>query len=145
MPIVTDDDIQIHLPVDKLKLEDVPDSVTDAVLDAERVIKGRLSGVYAPLTLAAWASPETTPQHIRAIGGRLAAALIYSTRLSGERTDIDFYAQGKYNEAMNMLELVATGQVTLPEVTEIIDTGARLSINHFTALPDPKFAMDSEF
>lgn len=145
MPIIDDDDVQIHLPVDKVKLDDVPDSVVQAVLDAERVIKGRLSGIYAPLTLAAWATPQTTPEYIRGIGGRLAAALLYAVRFSHVSTDSTAYAQSLYNEAMNMLELVATGAVTLPEVTEVVDTGAHLSTSHFTALPEPKFTMDAEY
>jgi hypothetical protein len=42
--------------------------------------------------------------------------------------------------------MVADGTVTLLEVEEVVDTGQHLSTNHFVqGLPDPKFAMDSEF
>src|SRR5687768_5769838 len=132
MPLITEDDIQVHLPVDRLKLEDVPDSVTDAILDAERVIKGRLSGVFAPTTLAGWTTPETTPNYIRAIAGRLAAALLYRVRWKGVSVGDPEAAQQTYLEGTDMLELVAAGAVTLPEIEETINTGARLSTNHFT-------------
>jgi hypothetical protein len=144
MPIISDDDIQVHLPVDKLVVEEVPDSITEVKLDAERVIKGRLSGIYTPVTLAGWSTPETTPETIRAIGGRLAAALLFRLRKSESDEDPE-QAQVKYLEGTQMLELVATGAITLAEVEEVIDTGGRLSINHFTEMPDPKFTMDSVF
>jgi hypothetical protein len=123
----------------------VPDSVTEVKLDTERIIKGHLSGTFAPLTLAGWSTPELTPSYIRAIGGRLAAALLYRLRLSQDFPDDSAYALLKYTEGMEMLNLVVAGSVTLPEVLETVDTGAHLSINHFTPLPDPKFTMDAEY
>jgi hypothetical protein len=145
MPLIDDNDIQVHLPVDKLKLEDIPDSVTEVKLDVERIIKGHLSGTFAPLTLAGWSTPGSTPEYVRAIGGRLAAALLYRLRLSQDYPDDSAYALLKYSEGMDMLNLVVAGSVTLPEVVETVDTGAHLSVNHFTELPDPKFTMDDVY
>lgn len=145
MALIDDNDIQVHLPVDKLLLEDVPDSVTEVVLDVERIIKGRLSGTFEPLTLAEWSTPNETPEYIRAVGGRLAAALIYRLRTAQDFPDDPEYALNKYNEAMAMLDLVVAGTVTLPEVEEEVDTGEHLSVSHYVPLPDPKFTMELEF
>lgn len=147
MALVDDTDIQVHLPVDKFNISasDFPDDLTKVKLDIERVVKGRLSGVYSPTTLAGWSSHNNTPSYIRALSGRLAAALLYRLRLAEDYPEDADYAKAKYREGMQMLELVADGIVVLPEVDEEVDTGRRLSTNHFVALPDPKFAMDSEF
>lgn len=147
MSIVSDADIQVHLPADKfdIVLDDYPDDLTKVKLDVERVVKGRLSGTFAPLTLADWSVAESTPELIRAIGGRLAAALLYSLRLAEDYPEQADYARRKYREGIDMLEGVAEGAYTLPEVTEVVNTGRRLTQNNFVALPEPKFAMDSEF
>jgi hypothetical protein len=144
MSLIEESDVQVHLPVDKLQLEEVPDSLTEVWLDVERVIKGRLSGVYTPTTLAAWSTPDTTPEYVRAIGGRLAAALIYRLRLAQDYPDDAEYALLKYNEAMSMLDLLAGGDIILPE-TELPDTGAHLSTGHYVVGVDPKFTMDDEY
>ena len=145
MPLIDDNDIQVHLPVDKLQLEDVPDSMTQVVLDTERIVKGQLSGTFSPTTLSEWLTPETTPEYIRAAAGRLAAALLYRLRIAQDFPDDTEFALLKYREGMDMLSMVIAGAVTLPEVDEEVDTGAHLSVNHFTELPEPVFTMDSEF
>ncbi len=145
MALVDNNDIQAHLPVDKLVLESIPDSLDEVNLDVERVIKGYLSATYSALTLASWADPDTTPEYIRAIGGRLAAAFIYRLRLAQDFPDDAEYARLKYDEAMAMLQLVVTGAVVLPEVDETVDTGGHLSTGHYTVSDEPKFTMDSVF
>lgn len=145
MALVTDDDIQVHLPVDKLVVEDIPDSLAGVHLDIERVIKGYLSATFSPVTLASWADPDSTPEYIRAIGGRLGAAFIYRERLAQDFPDDAEYARIKYDEAMAMLELVRTGAVALPEVDEDVDTGGHLSTGHYVVGEEPKFTMDSVF
>jgi hypothetical protein len=144
MSLVAETDVQVHLPVDKLKLEDIPDSLTSVWLDVERVIKGRLSGVYTATTLAAWSTPDTTPEYVRAIGGRLAAALIYRLRLSQDYPDDTEYALQKYNEAMSMLDMLASGDIVL-EDGEIPDTGVHLGTGHYIVSDTPKFTMDDEY
>ncbi len=145
MALIDDTDIQVHLPVDKFLLEDLPDELSKVKLDVERIIRGRLSNTFSPTTLAGWSTPATTPEYIRALGGRLASALLYSLRLAQDYPDDTDYARRKYREGMQMLEMVADGLVLLPEVSEIIDTGARLTTGNYTILPDPKFTMDSVF
>ncbi len=142
---IHDDDVQVHLPVDKFLLADYPQDVAKAKLDSERIIKGRLSGTFSPLTLAGWDSPNTTPETIRAIGGCLTAALMYRNRLAQDWPEEADYARLKYLEAMQMLEMIVTGGIVLPEVTEEVNTGMRLTEANFTQLPDPVFTMDREF
>jgi hypothetical protein len=144
-PIVDDTDIQVHLPVDKFLVSDYPNDLVKTKLDVSRVIFGRLSGTFSPATLAGWADPASTPETIRAIGGRLGAALMYRNRLAEDYPEDADYAQLKYREAMMMLEMIVTGEITLPEVIEEVNTGARLTEANFVALPDPKFTMDMEF
>lgn len=145
MPLIDDTDIQTHLPVDKFLLSEMPDDLTKVKLDIERVIRGRLSGTFTPLTLAGWSSPSTTPEYIRAIGARLAAALLYRLRLAQDDPDDIEYARIKYREGMQMLEMVADGVIVLPEVLEPVDTGRRLTGLNFTAVSDPVFTMDREY
>jgi hypothetical protein len=144
MPLVDDNDVQVHLPVDKFLLEDLPDSVTQVELDVERVIKGTLSGTFSPTTLAGWSTPSNTPEYIRAIGGRLAAAFVYRLRLIEDWPDTPEYFQNLYAEAMSMLQNVVNGLVTLPEVVEIVDTGAHITAANYTPT-DPVFSMEDEF
>ena len=110
------DDINTHLPTDKLDVTD--DAATAAVnlfeIDVDRLIKGTLSGVFAPTTLASWISPATTPQWIRGAAGRLIAGFYYAQRYSEDLASESSYAQGLYNEGMCMLEQVRNGDVILP-------------------------------
>ena len=144
-PIVDDTDIQVHLPVDKFLVTDYPNDLAKTKLDVSRVIFGRLSGTFSPTTLASWVDPANTPETIRAIGGRLGAALMYRNRLAEDYPEDADYAQLKYREAMAMLEMIVTGEITLPEVSEVVNTGLRLTEANYVQLPDPVFTMDSEF
>lgn len=145
MAVIDKNDIQTHLPVDKLLVDAVPDSITEIELDVERVVKGELSGTFEPLTLAAWDTPDHTPAYIRAAGGRLGAALLYALRLAQEFPGYTDYAQHKYDEGMEMLAKVVGGLVTLPEVPEIVDTGGHLTTANYNVSSDPVFSMDMEF
>ena len=143
MPLVDDADVQIHLPVDKLKVEEIPDDLSNAKLDAERIIRGYLAGVIDSATLATWTTPALTPEIIRAVGGRLTAALIYRTRYSESSLDDPEYAQNKYNEAMAMLQNIIDGSLIIPGVdtTEVDNT--YFWPNDTTS--DPVFAMDDVY
>src|SRR5580765_7875989 len=109
MPLIDDADVQIHLPVDKLKVENVPDDLSDAKRDAERIVRGYLTGSVDPLVLASWTTPATTPETIRAIAGRLCAALLYRIRFSEATTDYAEYARVLYDEAIMMLNQIISG------------------------------------
>jgi hypothetical protein len=138
------DDVNMHLPTDKLEMEGPELDLFG--LDAERVIRGYLAGVIAPTTLAGWASPTQTPELIRAIAGRLIAAFYYRERYSEDSLDDPLYAQVKYNEAMELLRGVISGTVVLVEAPETSTVlGAHFSSEDFypNATDDgPIFTMD---
>lgn len=147
MAIVADTDIQIHLPVDKLKVEELPDALGDVKIDVERIIRGYLAGVIDSATMATWTTPTAVPAIIRAVGGRLGAALIYRLRYSEDSVDDPSYAQMKYNEGMRMLQDIISGAITIEELPDD-DTGA-FSNEFFLPNNDttdtPKFTMGAQF
>jgi hypothetical protein len=143
MPLVDDADVQIHLPVDKLKVEEIPDDLSDAKRDAERIVRGYLTGSIDPLVLASWTTPATTPETIRAIAGRLAAALIYRIRYSEATTEFAEYAQMLYNEAMEMLQQIVAGTLDIPGVETPQFDNSYFTPNDLTG--EPKFAMDDVY
>jgi hypothetical protein len=108
------DDINTHLPQDKLHVQDANEQVQKHQVDVDRVIKGYLSSTFQPVTLAEWADPASTPGFIRSIAGRLVAAWHYARMYSEDVADWDrTYPQRLYNEAMAMLEEVRSGAVDL--------------------------------
>jgi len=141
MAIIDDVDIQTFLPIDKLNLDNLPDDVEAAKLDAERIIRGYLATVFQPATLASWASPETTPGQIRAIAGRFAASRIYRTRYSEDDLDDPEFAQVLYNEAMNMLNGVLTGKIVLDDVDDTASTFDNTFFYPNSTTEDPYFTM----
>lgn len=146
MPLVDDGDVQIHLPVDKLKVEEIPDDKAKAYEDAERIVKGYLSGVFTPVTLAGWDTPENTPPQIRAVAGRFAAALIYRVRYSESSLDDPTYAQNKYNEAMAMLQGIIDGSIVLEGVDEpALEFTDEWFFPTDAATDQPKFTMSGRF
>jgi len=137
-------DIQNFLGDDKI-------IVTDALaakpnIEAERLIRGQLAGLFTPLTMSGWNSPENTPELIRGIAGRLAAAFIYRATYSEEGTDVPEYAQVLYNEAIQMLMDIKDGTLTVVDGggDPIDSSGGLLSF-----FPDntttPAFTMDQVF
>lgn len=155
MPVVpilaSIDDINTHLPVDKLDASAAGADVVAAInlfeIDVNRLIKGYLSGVFNPTTLASWADPATTPQWIRQIAGRLIASFWYASRYSEDIPTESPYAQTLYTEAMSMLECVRTGEVIIPiaeaPLPNTIFSEAFFQPNSQST--PPKFSMDTVF
>ena len=144
MPLVDDADVQIHLPVDKLKVEEIPDDLIKAKEDADRIVRGYLAGVVASAVLGTWVIPATTPTIIRAIAGRFTAALIYRTRYSENSLNDPEFAQNKYNEAMAMLNKIISGELVIDGVdpgTDFDNTWFEPNANSI----DPIFTMVSQF
>lgn len=112
MALVDDNDINVHLPTDKISAEE-GDLLEEIKEDIERIIKGYLAGHVDAAILVTWATPDTTPATIRAIGGRLGAAFIYRKRYSEDSLDDPQYAQFKYNEAMQMLQMIISGDIVI--------------------------------
>jgi phage gp36-like protein len=144
MPFVSDADVQVHLPYDKLKIETIPDDLIQCKLDSERIVRGYLAGVVDSAVLASWATPETTPEVIRAITGRFCAALIYRTRYSENRLGDPEFAQNKYQEAMDLLMKVINGTLPIPDV----EIGTNFDNTWFwpnDTTDDPKFTMADQY
>jgi len=141
---VDDADVQIHLPVDKIRVEEVPDDLARAKEDSERIIRGYLAGIIDAAVLALWADPETTPAQIRAIAGRLTAALLYRLRFSEQSLDDPEYAQTKYNEAMKMLQDIIAGNLIIDGITDT----TQFDNTYFEPndnSDDPKFTMAGRY
>lgn len=153
MPFATLDDVNMHLPTDKLEMKQ---PTLDLVgVDAERIIRGYLANVYSPLTLAGWTDPTVTdpivagyvPRLIKAIAGRFIAAFWYRERYSEDSLDDPQYAQLKYNEAMTLLNGVIAGEIVLDDVVETAETGTSLTSADFwpnNTDSGPMFSVDDK-
>jgi hypothetical protein len=143
VPLATLDDVNVFLGDDKLQALEADDDSSQ--VDAERIIKAKLSGTYSPVVLAGWTTPETTPETIRAVAGRLVAALYYARAYSEETVTTPAYSQKLYDEAMMILCKIVDGLISLPEVpdAEQPNTGGRLTGDDFLPNSDtqPKFTM----
>jgi len=113
VPLASLDDINVHLPTDKIEVDSALYELLQ--LDAERIVRGYLSGQIASTTLATWTSPASTPELIRAIAGRLVASFWYRERYSEDSLDDPIYAQTKYNEAIQWLQNIIDGTMLLPD------------------------------
>ena len=145
MPLASLDDVNMHLPTDKLEIEQPELDLFG--LDAERIVRGYLAGVIPATTLALWASPDDTPELIRAIAGRLIAAFYYRERYSEDSLEDPIYAQTKYNEAMALLQGIIDGSITLVDLPDPILTTDRFTADNFypNSMDDgPVFTMDDK-
>lgn len=137
MPFATLDDVNMHLPTDKLEMQQPTLDLKG--VDAERIIRGYLASVYSAVTLAGWTDPTETdplaigyvPQLIRAIAGRFIAAFWYRERYSEDSLDNPQYAQGLYDEAMAMLQGIIAGTLVLDDVTELPESTTSLTQEDF--------------
>lgn len=121
MALASLDDVNVHLPQDKLAAEE--SDLEFFQVDAQRIIKGYLAGVdpFTPQVLAGWDGPDNTPETIRAIAGRLIAAAYYANRFSEEDPDVPAYSQKLYNEGMAMLVGVMNGTIEIEEVSTNVE------------------------
>lgn len=146
--LATLEDVNGFLP-DLVEITDGDDKQFQ--VDAQRVIKSQLAGVFTPLVLTGWDTPANTPQLIRGIAGRLIAAKWYSIEFSQETTEIPRYAQGLYNEAIAMLADIKRGAlIVVDDSNNPIGTGSELDltsadINPNNSSPEPVFTMGMEF
>jgi hypothetical protein len=153
MAYATLDDVNMHLPTDKLEMQ----SPTLALVgvDAVRIIRGYLANVYSAATLAGWTDPSETdsdvvgyvPQLIRAIAGRFIAAFWYRERYSEDSLDDPQYAQRKYDEAMALLMGVVNGTIILDDVAEEPETSTGLTSDDFfpnDSDAGPMFSVDDK-
>lgn len=142
-------DVLTYLPTDR-----IPTNSSDIAgyqLSTERIIKGYLVGIFTASTMAAWTTPDTTPQIIREVAARMIAGYRYRDRTSEETPGAIeelSYGQRLYNEAMAMLNDVRSGQLDVIGVdgSTVIDTSSTSEIAGF---PDntttPTFTMGATF
>lgn len=107
-------DINVHLPQDKIDVDGA--QYASLQLDAERIVRGWLSGYVDAAILSSWSEPDLTPDIIRAAAGRFVAAFRYRERYSEDSLDDPEYAQNKYNEAMAIIMGIRDGNVLIPDV-----------------------------
>jgi len=107
------DDINGNL--DGVIIEATPDNSDLVQVSVARVVRGYLSRIIDPVSLASWVTPDVTPDIIREIAAKLCASQIYYNEIS--RTSIEVtnnnYAQRKYDEAMALLQEVINGSIVL--------------------------------
>lgn len=104
-------DIERWLASDKFA---VLDSNTSAFqIEANRIIKGKLFGVFSAVILFGWSSPENTPELIRSIAGKLIASYLYKEVYSEDSLEVPPYAQELYDQAIADLDAIRAGTLTV--------------------------------
>lgn len=139
-------DIQAWLQPDKIVVDDANSGKPN--IEATRIIKGQLTGFFAPVVVATWADPNSTPQLIRGIAGRLTASFMHATIYSEESDrEISQYSQWLYDGAMALIAQILAGTlvVTDDDGNPIDTTGSGL----LSFFPDnttvPLFTIDKAF
>lgn len=135
-------DIQAWIRSDQVLVDDANSQKPN--VEARRTIIGQLSGFFSNIVLQSWADPDSTPEIIRSIAGRLAAAFLYRTLYMTEDVDVSKYAQAIYDEAISMLADIKVGDlIVVDDDGDPIDvTGTDLV--SFLAT-EPFFTMDQTF
>ena len=142
------EDINTHLPDDKALMGDADDDAFQ--IDTARIIKGNLAGVFQPTTLAAWISPDSTPELIRGIAGRMIAARWYAKLYSEDDTRTSEYAQSLYMDAVGMLNDIRGGTLVVLDADDNPIENNQLILSNAVFWPNdttagPYFTMDAEF
>lgn len=149
MQILADlNDIGAWLTEDKLEVDEPTTSPFQ--VEAQRIVRAQLTGVFQPTTIVSWNEPANTPGLIRGIAGRLIAAYLYREAYSEDDTSIPEYAQKLYDEAVGMLLDIRTGALVVTD-----DTGEPIEENTLNMnatdfypnddAPGPYFSMSQEF
>jgi hypothetical protein len=142
-------DINTHLPDDKIRMDDADDDALQ--IDAQRLIRASLTGVFTPATIYSWTTPDDTPELIRGIAGRFIAAKWYAERYAEDIPDASSYAQALYNEALSMIQEIRAGTIVVTDDLgqPIQSFGASASDASFwpndSTSPAPFFSMGMEF
>jgi hypothetical protein len=139
------EDITAWLRDDKVKVSDANSKQPN--IDAGRIIRARLSGVFVPAVLNTWDSPATTPELIRSIAGRLAAAYLYRSLFSAESDEVSVYAQQLWNEAMMVINDIREGDTTVVDADNnpIDTTGSNLLSFFPNNSTQPLFSVNDVF
>lgn len=115
------DDINANLPSDDTLPTVVADEDNTGLLQISvaRVVRGYLSRVIDNITIQSWLNPETTPEIIREIAGKLIASSLFFNQESKTSLEItkDSFAQKRYDEAIALLNQIITGEIIIDGVT----------------------------
>lgn len=124
--LVSITDVQSWLGEDKITVDDA--NMQKPAIDAERLIRSQLSGLFTTVIMAGWDSPANTPDIIRSIAGRLTAAYLYRTLYSQESLSVPPYATELYMESLGMLSDIKQGNLIVVDSggVPIVTTGANL-------------------
>jgi hypothetical protein len=136
------DDINVHLPADKARMQDAQDKYFQ--IDAYRLIRARLAGIFDPTILASWVDPASTPEIIREISGKIIAAKFYAELVAEDEPDGSLYAQTLYNEALAALQDIRNGTLTVLGLDgiEVANLGSvDASFYPDATAPDPSFTV----
>lgn len=141
------DDINMHLPPGKAEIEDAEDDLLQ--VDAFRFIRSKLIGKFATTILALWIDPNSTPEIIRAIAGRLIASKWYAEIYAEDSDEDAKFAKTLYDEAIAMLMDILSGASIVIDPTTgepyPTDTGQLTDASFYPNDDNPKFRMDMEF
>lgn len=139
-------DIQAWLQPDKIQVDDANSQKPN--IEATRIVKGSLAGMFAPVVISTWADPDTTPELVRSVTGRLAAAFLHASIYSEESDrEISAYSQWLYDGAMITLSQILAGSMTvIDDNGDPVDTEGSGLLSFF---PDdtttPLFTVDQYF
>jgi len=144
MPFVIDDDVQAHLPQDKLDVDEIPDDKDLIYLGVERILRGYLAGVVDSTVLSTWTDPDLTPDPIRECAALLSAAEIYRIRFSEGAFSDPERAQVLYNQGMGILNGIIAGNIVIPSVDTTTFDSTYFAPND-ASTDQPKFTMSGRF
>lgn len=139
-------DIQAWIQSDKITIDDANSEKPN--IEATRIVKGALVGMFTPIVVASWADPDTTPELVRGVTGRLAAAFIHAGVYSEESDrEISAYSQWLYDGAMALIAQILAGtEIVVDAGGDPINTTGEGLLSFF---PDdtttPQFTMDKFF
>lgn len=144
------DDINAELPSDEKVPVVVADDDNTALIQiaVARIVKGYLGRVIDNSVIAVWQTPETTPELVSTIAGKLIASQLYFNKTAEKTTDIadEHFAQRKYNEAMKMLQEIIDGLLVL-DIGVVVDDAQQLTSADFFPVDDTDraFTMGQQF
>ena len=140
MPYSNSTDSQVHLSNSEIVFGDTDPESIAAMNEAERIVRGQLSGYIDAATLTSWefdpniVSNPSTPDEIRHIAGKLAAAIRWRGLYAQNATDVNgTYGQRLYDEAFNELQLIKNGNIIIDGV---VFTGGTAHLREGMFFPD---------
>lgn len=123
------DDINANLPSEGQTSEAVVTATDENTallqISVARIVRGYLSRIATNAVLQGWNTPESTPDIISEAAGKLIAAQLYFNENAKTTTQIDpdSFSQKRYNEAMELLRQIVTGEIILQGVVTTTTEG----------------------